>query len=454
MKRLFLGLLGIATVGLMFGQTTPTKSTESPCNRHYETAIKFIVDTPVAHPFTVDANGARVLFSSGNLQYCANYSEIQDGVKRSIHNAWRFAPRQFDFVGDAGAATVGATPVVGGNVYYDSIVNTGTKSLVVSTRDSLEYASKLCDNNQRGSGYQGWIDLLPWASSCQGSKVHDPLTKHFSPSDLINMNEVVNGLHNQYGVGPSLDLPNDSLCVGALNETFDKVSGANRYFDWGFGNGIREFRRCTRLVAEDSVEHYRDSTMYRPGVWRTLTSAEWKYILENRKLLEDNAQLAWSCVSITDTLTINGTNPTITGIVLYPDDFSFTEVGLSLIATGKAGAFTPTTLAMDEWELLELAGCIFLPSAYYYNSTTREVKNDISTTPGTPNVCSVMCCYWSSTNTTTAAAPAGIAAHSLAMCLDVTLDATPAAVATAEGTMPRPDGRAVRLVQDFVPKGL
>ena len=71
--------------------------------------------------FTVNAGGGQVSFSQGNLQYQASTS------------TWRFAPNQYDFVGDA---TVG-------NVYENE-----TK----------------CNNANISNSYTGWIDLFGWGT--------------------------------------------------------------------------------------------------------------------------------------------------------------------------------------------------------------------------------------------------------------------------------------------------
>lgn len=445
MKRLLFVFTGLLFVVLVFGQTTPTKGDESPCNRHYEAAIKFLVDTPVLHPFTVDAaSGNKVLFSSGNLQYCAVYSEIQsDGLKHTVHNAWRFSPRQFDFVGGGN---------LGGNVYYDTVIQEAVKSVVDPNRDSFRYERRLCNNEARSAAYPGWIDLLPWGSSCLGRKVHDPFARHMRPCDVPDYVSVVSASHNTYGIGPSLDLGTttpDSTPAGVLNASFDTASGLNRYFDWGFGNGIREYRKCTQ-VRNDSILHYRDSTMYRTGVWRTPTVAEWKYLLETRTLPEDAGKAGWSCITLKDTLAVNAAYPTVTGILLYPDDFSFAEVGVALLTCGPGSiTATPQIVSMSDWELLELAGCIFLPSAFYYDSQNASMSNK----DGASQACTTMCSYWSCTNVETADAPAGKTANTLAYCATVTWDGT-TGVAVGDGVFPRPDGYSVRLVQDFVPKGL
>ena len=72
--------------------------------------------------FTVNENGKQVYFSQGNLQY------------RAFLNIWRFAEKQWDYVGDN---------------LYGTVYENGAK----------------CDNLLISSTYDGWIDLFRWATS-------------------------------------------------------------------------------------------------------------------------------------------------------------------------------------------------------------------------------------------------------------------------------------------------
>lgn len=85
-----------------------------------------ISDGALPGEFTVNADGRKVNFSQGNLQYQAST------------NTWRFAEHQYDYVGDA----------THGNVYENEVK---------------------CDNANISSTYSGWIDLFGWATSGNGS---------------------------------------------------------------------------------------------------------------------------------------------------------------------------------------------------------------------------------------------------------------------------------------------
>ena len=72
--------------------------------------------------FTINANGDKIYFSQGNLQYQAST------------NTWRFGESQYDYVGNATLGTV-----------YEN----GIK----------------CNNNLISQDYSGWIDLFGWGTS-------------------------------------------------------------------------------------------------------------------------------------------------------------------------------------------------------------------------------------------------------------------------------------------------
>ena len=74
---------------------------------------------------------------------------------------------------------------------------------------------------------------------------------------------------------------------------------------------------------------------------------------------------------------------TVTGVLLYPDDFSFSEAGVASLPFGASNSVTE--LLATDWEALESAGCVFLPAAgasgtsagttgSYWCSTTYDSK--------------------------------------------------------------------------------
>lgn len=349
---------------------------ESPCNRYYETAIKFLVDTPVVHPFTIsyDANTGRkgqVLFSSGNLQYCACYKQIiNDGHSvNTIKDVWRFALRQIDKCTDGRNAGT-----ITGNVWWDSVVRYEPGG--INGQDSFYYVkrkSSSCKSSYTGTQpskfYGGWIDLFGWGCSGKGRLAKDPTTVHFYPWDIGDNNSTGEAT-NYWGFGPAFYDNGSGAPTGWYDATtnfnrsnIDTNSGLSRYFDWGYANVIREYKSSTIMLDGKSVDVI-DSTIYHPGTWRTLTEKEWLYLLLERKV--NNQSNPWTGCYITDT-TIqprNGENQCVDGLLVYPDDFSFNKCGVRVRPFG-AYAFNETTaITLQEWQLFEQAGCVFLPSDF------------------------------------------------------------------------------------------
>ena len=59
---------------------------------------------------------------------------------------------------------------------------------------------------------------------------------------------------------------------------------------------------------------------------------------------------------------------TVTGVIIYPDDFSFAEAGVGALNFGANYAITQ--IDATTWEALEDMGCVFLPGTSYlaYNA--------------------------------------------------------------------------------------
>ncbi|MBR6919550.1 MAG: Ig-like domain-containing protein [Bacteroidales bacterium] len=138
-----------------------------------------VVRKKAEHFFTVNANGDKIQFSPGNLQYQAST------------NKWRFAEHTYDVVGDGG--------VHEGNVPGS-------------------------DNLQVSMFYDGWIDQFSWATSGWHDE-RDSLNLYYYPWDY-NFEELPNKTDNRYGFGPSAFMPDVNL------------TGSSARYDWGVNNPI------------------------------------------------------------------------------------------------------------------------------------------------------------------------------------------------------------------------
>ena len=95
---------------------------------------------------------------------------------------------------------------------------------------------------------------------------------------------------------------------------------------------------------------------YESGGWRTLTQAEWDYVLNTRATASG---IRYAKASV------NGVN----GVILLPDDWS--SGTFSLDNTNQSGAsFSSNTITSSQWTTLEDAGAVFLPAAGARNGTS------------------------------------------------------------------------------------
>lgn len=175
------------------------------------------------------------------------------------------------------------------------------------------------DNSNISSSYSGWIDLFGWGTSGYNSKYP------YMTSDS----------ENQYGDGAN------------------NIAGTN--YDWAeyvtISNGNDE-------------------------AWRTLTKAEWEYLLQTRA----NAASKYG----------NATVAGQKGLVILSDAWTL-PTGLTF--TAAPTNWTTNTYSADQWTEMENAGAIFLPAAARRNGTSvMSIDEDVrrgyywtSTANGTGN---------------------------------------------------------------------
>lgn len=248
------------------------------------------------------AEGKTVSFAPGNLQFNAvQGSHLRaDGTKAK--GTWRFAENQWDYVG--------------------------------------------FDNSNIAENYYGWIDLFGWGTSGYDNTENDPMAIFYQPWSNSNlplseikidstlncdMYEITGECEweytyftssdsseeqkNKYGYGPSQGMVDESLI------------GTSAYYDWGVYNAISNGGN-------------------QAGSWRSLTNAEWEYLLNTRK----NAQFLRSLA------TVNG----VYGYVLLPDDFKKPS---DITWSHQANDCTTNTYSSEQWSALEALGAVFLPAA-------------------------------------------------------------------------------------------
>ena len=163
-------------------------------------------------------------------------------------------------------------------------------------------------NSQAGENYTGWIDLFGRATSGWNSG---------------------RVCYRPYSTSNSYD------------EYFsDNMTSDDANTDWGVYNAIENGGNA-------------------PGMWRTLTKAEWVYLFTQRT----DAAAKYGAA------TVAGVN----GVVVLPDDWTI-PAGLEF-NNGFGTAYSLNTYSAEEWLQMETAGAVFLPAAGHRRITAMYGVN-------------------------------------------------------------------------------
>ena len=166
------------------------------------------------------------------------------------------------------------------------------------------------DNANISSNYSEWIDLFGWGTSGYNTKY--PYMTYTGSC--------------YYGT---------SSCNDGDYKSND-IAGTN--YDWGVYNKIINGGNQARQ-------------------WRTLTKAEWYYVINTRTGASDKKGVA----------IVNG----VTGMILLPDNWTLPN-GISFVS-GTSGDFAQNTYSISEWNMMEANGAVFLPAGG--NRYERRVTN-------------------------------------------------------------------------------
>lgn len=177
------------------------------------------------------------------------------------------------------------------------------------------------ENSNISGEYPGWIDLFAWGTSGFRSDV-DQNAVNYQPYSVEKV--MVSTRFNNFGYGPSSNMPNPDI--------------AGTSHDWGVFNAVSNGGN-------------------KPGIWRTLTKKEWKYLFLSRPQAAEKCGIA--CV--------NGTN----GIVLLPDDWTQPE-NVSFYAgfgPSDGGKYydMQNSYTVEQWKQMENGGAVFLPASGFRN---------------------------------------------------------------------------------------
>lgn len=182
-------------------------------------------------------------------------------------------------------------------------------------------------NTNISETYNGWIDLFGWGTSGwnSGAIAYQPWStsennEDYTPGDNTNNN---------------------------LTDDYENA-------DWGVYNAILNGGN-------------------EPGMWRTLTSGELRYLFESRP----DADLRNGCA------TVNG----MPGLVILPDNWLL-PTGLTFTSNISTG-FESNVYTAEQWVEMENAGALFLPAAGYRSGSELQTSPEWSPINGV---------YWTSTH--------------------------------------------------------
>ena len=217
-----------------------------------------------------------------------------------------------------------------------------------STSGNVYVGTTKCSNTDIDENYSGWIDLFGWGTSGYNSR--NPWLK--------------STINSEYPY-PSND---------------HDIEGTN--YDWGVYNAISNGGNAA-------------------GLWRTLTDAEWTYLLGSRTFGGSrNKGLGYSYKIVTYNYSSTGS---IKGVILFPDGYT------------NQSSVTATINSIPE-------GCVFIPYAGYRDGTT---VSNVSTSGY----------YWSSSANGAASAYCNVFSNE-----------------RNRSSSNRYNGYSVRLVQNYVPE--
>ncbi len=187
-----------------------------------------------------------------------------------------------------------------GNLQYKASTNTWRFA-----ENQWNYIGNAVGNTAPSLNQSKWIDLFGWGTSGYNEKY--PYMTSINNSD--------------YG-----DENND-------------IAGTN--YDWGVNNSISNGGNATNQ-------------------WRTLTKAEWEYLLQDTHRGEYLYAID----------RVEGKN----GIIIFPDGFDPDVIGITITYYNSPRTSYPST-NNNNWSKMEAAGCVFLPAAGIRSATNVYSAN-------------------------------------------------------------------------------
>ena len=187
-----------------------------------------------------------------------------------------------------------------------------------NTNGNVYESETKCNNASISDSYTGWIDLFGWGTSGynHGATCYQP---YCANSD--------NDKYYAYG--------------DASKNLYDNTGKA----DWGY----------------NSISNGGNEEKFG---WRTLTSAEWQYIIKTRTGAKVYNTSNVRCTMATINIDATGVN----GLILFPDGLTFAADEATWGTFNDKSDYT-TLCTSAQWTALAEKGCVFLPAAGFRGDT-------------------------------------------------------------------------------------
>lgn len=151
-----------------------------------------------------------------------------------------------------------------------------------------------------------------------------------------------------------------SLSHGYIPQRFQigpsYFGGASIDYDWGI---------------HDAIKNGGDM----PGLWRTLTKAEWVWLVGPPSSINPgtNCRTSSTVNGVSNARFVAATVNNVHGIIIFPDSYSHpSNVTQPTNINVRTSSWNSNVYNDVDWAKMESAGCVFLPAAGYRNITTVD----------------------------------------------------------------------------------
>ena len=173
-------------------------------------------------------------------------------------------------------------------------------------------------NSNISPTYDGWIDLFGWGTSGYHDSI-DPNNVYYHPWDILDtVHLIIDRDFNPSGFGPSSNMASIDL------------TGSSANYDWGVFNPIINGGN-------------------QKGLWRTMTTEEWDFVLEKRH-------------TVSGIRYAKATLGPVNGLILFPDNWDEHLFSPNSPNQGTAH-HSENVIDFPQWDTLQNAGAVFLPTS-------------------------------------------------------------------------------------------